>query len=58
MIHSPDSGTLVPEDARREQMENIKELMVECMTIPIQINDRILKIPVNTKHGYDWNEVS
>ena len=36
----------------------IKELMVECMTIPIQINDRILKIPVNTKHGNNWNEVS
>lgn len=36
----------------------IKKLMVECMSIPIQINDRILRIPVNTKHGYDWNEVS
>ena len=39
-------------------LPQIKALMVECMTIPIQINDRILKIPVNTKHGYDWNEVS
>jgi len=36
----------------------IDELMVECMTVPIQINDRILRIPVNTKHGYNWNEVS
>ena len=36
----------------------LEGLMVECMTVPIQINDRILKIPVNTKHGYDWNEVS
>lgn len=36
----------------------IKKLMVECMSVPIQINDRILRIPVNTKHGYNWNEVS
>ena len=36
----------------------IEELMIECMTVPIQINDRILRIPVNTKHGYNWNEVS
>jgi len=36
----------------------IDELMVDCMTVPIQINDRILRIPVNTKHGYNWNEVS
>ena len=43
---------------RTNWVQHIKELMVECMTIPIQINDRILKIPVNTKHGYDWNEVS
>ncbi len=39
-------------------VNNIKALMIECMSIPIQINDRILRIPVNTKHGYDWNEVS
>lgn len=36
----------------------IEDLMIECMTVPIQINDRILRIPVNTKHGYNWNEVS
>jgi len=42
----------------RTRAHQIIELMVECMTVPIQINDRILKIPVNTKHGYDWNEVS
>ena len=39
-------------------LDGLEQLMVECMTVPIQINDRILKIPVNTKHGYDWNEVS
>ena len=41
-----------------EWLADIERLMVECMTIPIQINDKTLKIPVNTKHGYDWNEVS
>ena len=40
------------------QLETLQSTMQECMTVPIQINDRILRIPVNTKHGYDWNEVS
>jgi hypothetical protein len=44
--------------AKNSWLDGLGALMVECMTIPIQINDRILKIPVNTKHGYDWNEVS
>jgi len=39
-------------------VEEIEALMVDCMTVPIQINDRILRIPVKTKHGYNWNEVS
>jgi len=39
-------------------VNSLELLMIDCMTIPIQINDRILKIPVKTKHGYNWNEVS
>lgn len=44
--------------AIEKRVESLSALMKECMTIPIRINDRILKIPVNVKHGYDWNEVS
>ena len=36
----------------------IKNTMIDCMTVPIRINDKILRIPVNTKQGYNWNEVS
>jgi DNA polymerase-1 len=39
-------------------LASLEKLIVECMTIPIRINERVLKIPVNTKHGYNWNEVS
>jgi len=39
-------------------IKEIEDLMVESMTVPIQINDRILRIPIKTKHGMNWNEVS
>ena len=46
----PDKGEVFTKE--------IEDLMVSCMSIPVQINDKVLKIPVNTKYGYSWNEVS
>ena len=36
----------------------MKELMIKCMSIPIQIGDKVLTIPVGIKTGMNWNEVS
>lgn len=36
----------------------MKELMIKCMSIPIEINGRTLIIPVNVKTGSNWQEVS
>jgi len=34
------------------------ELMIKCMSIPIEIHGRTLTIPVNVKCGSNWDEVS
>lgn len=36
----------------------MEELMIHCMSIPLEIHGRTLTIPVNVKSGTNWNEVS
>jgi len=36
----------------------MKELMIRCMSIPVEIHNKTLIIPVNVKTGMNWNEVS
>ena len=36
----------------------MEELMIDCMSVPIEIHGRTLTIPVNVKSGMNWNEVS
>jgi len=36
----------------------VSKYVVECMTIPINIEGRIVTIPVDVKVGKNWNEVS
>jgi DNA polymerase-1 len=43
--------SLIPHDT-------LKMLMIDCMTIPIEINGKTLTIPVNVKTGSNWQEVS
>lgn len=37
---------------------SIKQPMIDCMSIPIDIKGRTLTIPVNVKSGMNWQEVS
>jgi len=34
------------------------ELMIDCMSIPVEIHGRTLIIPVNIKTGKNWDVVS
>lgn len=36
----------------------LERIMIDCMTIPIEIKGRTLTIPVNVTTGMNWNEVS
>lgn len=38
--------------------KKIKEIVIKRMTIPIQIKERTLVIPISIKIGMNWNEVS
>jgi len=38
--------------------DTLKMLMIDCMTIPIEIHGRTLVIPVNVTTGMNWQEVS
>jgi len=36
----------------------MKQLMIHCMSVPVEIHNKTLIIPVNVKCGNNWNEVS
>ena len=40
---------------RKGYMEN---MMTDCMSIPLTINNKTFTIPVGIKTGMNWNEVS
>lgn len=39
-------------------VHKIEELMIRCMSIPLEINGKKFIIPVGVKVGKNWNEVS
>ncbi len=45
---------------RKEQVEEVKALMVECLVFPLPISETAvtIKIPVDIHVGANWNEVS
>ena len=52
----PSSAFLLVEN--NEWVTIMKELMIDCMSIPITIEGKTFTIPVGIKTGMNWNEVS
>ena len=56
----PDVGStaISHEEAQTLYHNHLKEFMINCMSIPVEIHGRTLVIPVNVKTGKNWDEVS
>jgi DNA polymerase-1 len=39
-------------------LSNLKDMMIRCMSIPLEISGKKFTIPVDVKTGMNWNEVS
>ena len=41
-----------------KDVEEVKKIIRECLTIPITIEGKVITIPVDIAVGSDWNDVS
>ena len=55
LLQVHDSVVLQCDDSK---VDETAQLMVKCMTIPIEIRGKVFTIPVDVKYGKNWRDLT